>query len=252
MKYTLIEMVQRILESMDSDEVNSYSDTPESLAVANILKECYFDIVGEHEFTEHQGLFQLTASGDNLKPTYMTVPSNVADIYKISYNVETGAEPKWRDMNFVTFDEFIRRTNSGDVDNTNVDTQTLTIDGISLVTKIYNDRDPEFYTSPNDSDIIFNAYDSSKESTLQTSKTLGTGLLIPTWTMSNTFTPDLDARQFQLLLQAAKAQAFVELKQIQNPKAETKERRNKILALKQKDTVDNRSQKQRYTGYGRK
>jgi hypothetical protein len=46
-KYTLLELTQRILESMDSDEVDSIEDSPESLAVANIIKECYFDILGK-------------------------------------------------------------------------------------------------------------------------------------------------------------------------------------------------------------
>ena len=51
------------------------------------------------------------------------------------------------------------------------------------------------------------------------------------------YVPDLDARQFQLLLQASKAQAFYELKQVENPKAEKKERKNTILAQRTKANV---------------
>lgn len=52
MNYTLLDMVQRILEAMESDEVNNYDDTPESLAVANIIKEVYYDIISTLDIPE--------------------------------------------------------------------------------------------------------------------------------------------------------------------------------------------------------
>ena len=51
------------------------------------------------------------------------------------------------------------------------------------------------------------------------------GALEPAWTMSDTFTPDLDANLFPLLLNEAKSLAFVEIKQSSNPKAEQYARR---------------------------
>lgn len=80
MKYTLIELVQRILESMDSDEVSDISQTPESLAVANIVKECYFNIISGLDLPESKGIFQLDASTDSAKPAIMTLPSNGLDV----------------------------------------------------------------------------------------------------------------------------------------------------------------------------
>lgn len=50
MKYTLLELTQRILESMNSDEVNSIGDTEESMTVANIIKESLF--LFEHNLVE--------------------------------------------------------------------------------------------------------------------------------------------------------------------------------------------------------
>ena len=68
MRYSLIELVQRILESMDSDEVDSITDTVESLAVANIVKECYYDIISNLDLPERKDIFQLDGSGDSTKP----------------------------------------------------------------------------------------------------------------------------------------------------------------------------------------
>ncbi len=51
------------------------------------------------------------------------------------------------------------------------------------------------------------------DTTLQTSKTLCYGQIIPTFTLEDSFIPDLDDTQFPLLLNEAKAIAFVELKQ---------------------------------------
>lgn len=53
----LIEYVQDILSSMDSDEVNSISDTVESMQVATILKNCYEELVANIELPEEYTLF---------------------------------------------------------------------------------------------------------------------------------------------------------------------------------------------------
>ena len=38
MRYNLLEMVQRVLAAMDSDEVNSITDTAESVQVALLIE----------------------------------------------------------------------------------------------------------------------------------------------------------------------------------------------------------------------
>ena len=60
----LIEYVQDILSSMDSDEVNSISDTVESMQVATILKNCYEELVANIELPEEYTLFHLDSSSD--------------------------------------------------------------------------------------------------------------------------------------------------------------------------------------------
>src|SRR6266550_2206168 len=96
MKYTLLDMTQNILSRMSSDEVNSISDSPESLQVANIIKNKYFDIVNRVNLPEHDQLLQLDPSIDATSPVLMYVPDGVADLKWLKYfdtNVLDGVTP---------------------------------------------------------------------------------------------------------------------------------------------------------------
>lgn len=252
MRYTLLEMTQRILESLESDEVNSIDDTEEAYTVANIIKECYFEIIGRHDLPEKQDIFQLEASGDNTKPTYMSVPDFVVSLERVKYNNDTSANPTWYDVEYLQFEDFLNMNGALDVDATEVGSMNITnSQSQTFLFKFRNDRVPTYYTTFDDRGLLFDSYDSGANTTLVGSKTMCWGQIVPTFTMSDTYTPDIDPRQFQLLLQAAKAQAFVEIKQIENPKAEKKERRNEILAQRTKHTVDQKAGS-RYRRYGRK
>lgn len=252
MRYTLKAMVDRILESMGGDEVNDIADTTESLAVANIIKECYFEIISEIEPKETEGLFHLDASGDDLKPTLMFLPSTVSNIQWLKYNIgDSVLDPNFRDLCYLSLPDFIQYTNGLDPDETWVGVETIEIEGQDFIFKFRSDESPRYWTSPNDQTLIFDAYDSTYETTLTSSRTYGYGGLVPTFTMTDAFVPQLDPRQFQLLLNAAKAQAFVELKQTTNEKAERKERRHRILGYKTQDNTDPRTAVQKRKGYGR-
>lgn len=251
MRYTLIEIVQRILESMDSDEVSTIAQTPESLAVANIVKECYFDIIGKLDFPDHQGIFQLDASGDNTKPVLMSLPSNALEILTLRYNDNTVSDPNLYSVQFLPLNDFIDMVSSFNTSDTNVGSFSETINGGTFTFKYQNDKHPAYYSSYDDRSIIFDSFDESVDTTLQSVKTYCFGGITPTFTMSDTYIPDLDARQFQFLLQEAKAQAFQELKQVENPKAERKARDNRLLAQRTKHAVDKRTALQKITRYGR-
>jgi hypothetical protein len=252
MRYTLLELTQRILESMDSDEVSSIDDTVESLAVAHIVKECYFNLVGKLDFPEQEDIFQLTGSGDSTKPCVMYLPQDVLDLNRVKYNSSTVGDPVWYDLQYQTLDQYLDQMSSLDIDDDNVGAMTLVENGQTFTFKYRNDQLPNFYTSFNDRTILFDSYSATANTTLVGTKTMCYGAVEPTFTMEDTHTPDLDPRQFDLLLNAAKAQAFVELKQIQNPKAEIKERKGEINAQRTKHAIDRRTGSQTYRGYGRK
>lgn len=252
MRYTLKELVDRILESMGSDEVNTIADTTESLAVANIIKECYYEIISEIEPKESEGLFHLDASTDDLQPTVMHLPQEVSNIKWLKYNTgESLLDPNFRDLCYLSLSDFLNYTDGLDPDETWVGSQEVEIAGQTFVFKYRSDQSPNYWTSPDDHTLIFDQYDSTYETTLTSSRTYGYGGLIPTFVMEDTFVPKIDPRQFQLLLNASKAQAFVELKQTTNDKAERKERRHRILGYKTEDNTDPRGPLYKKKGFGR-
>ena len=122
MRYTLLELTTRILESLESDEVDSISDTEEAMTVANIIKECYYEIIGRVDLPEKEDIYQLQASGDNTLPTIMYLPSFAIDLKKLKYNSDETTGPAWYDVRFIPFEEFLNMTSALDTDATNVDT----------------------------------------------------------------------------------------------------------------------------------
>lgn len=78
-------MTQDILSAMSSDEVNSISDTTESLQIATIIKQKYFDIINRVDLTDHDQLLQLISSNDPTQPVLMYVPDGVANLKWIKY-----------------------------------------------------------------------------------------------------------------------------------------------------------------------
>lgn len=221
MKPTLLDIVQRILSAMDSEEVNSINDTVEAQQVALVVQECYEQIASRGNLPEHYTVFQLDPSLDPDIPITMSLPAGIDNLLWIQYNKTIdGSNYEFDDVAWLEPKEFLARTKGLDTSLANVATATLDIRDYTLQIRYETDRDPDFYTSFDDRTLVFNSFNSDYDTTLQSSKTQGYGLIIPTFTLSDNFVPDLDHQQFVLLINEAKALAFAELKQVAHAKAE--------------------------------
>lgn len=254
MKMTMLEMVQNIMSALDSDEIDSITDTVEGEQVAAVIRDTYWQLVENRLIPEHKELFQLTDAGATAK-VYMLVPTTVSKIDWIKYNViESGGS----NNNFVTIpykepEEFIEilvaRTNSDS------DVVSATDPNSSIALDMFeNDKRPEFWTSFDDEYICFDSYDATVDASgLVGSKTLCHGVIIPTFTITNSvtdaFTPDLDDNLFPLLLAEAKSTCFTTIKQTANAKIEKQARDQKVfsqndrqrtIAAQKKDTTPTR------------
>ena len=251
MKYTLLEMTQMILSSLDGDEVNSISDTVESSQVAGIIKTSYYDIISSLDLPEHKDLFELLATSSDT-PIVMTKPTNITDIEWVRYDYYTTGDPhhEFLPVAFTDLQTFLDMSYALDPADDNVETCNLNTNGSdTLVLNYRNDAHPKIYTSFDDNTILFDSYDAEEDAFLQKTKTQCFGSFIPEWDASDSFIPDLDAKQFTLLLNEAKAQAFIELKQAANPKAERRARRGWVQGQRTKNNVN---KSVTYRGYGRK
>lgn len=218
MKFTLLSMTQDILSSLSSDEVNSIGDTTESLQIANIIKQKFFDIINRVDLPNLEQLIQLDSSLDAASPVVMTVPDSTGDIKWIKYfdsstsglNTSNG----FTDVQILPNLEFINKVTHFNPDEDDVDSFEFS-ENSSKTYKLYyfTDRTPRCCTIIKNYWVIFDSYDNTLENTLQSSKTMCLGRTIPVFRMEDSFVPDLAEDQFQLLFNESKALAFYELKQ---------------------------------------
>jgi hypothetical protein len=208
MKMTLLDMVQNILTAMNSDAVNSISDTIESEQVAMTVKDVYMKMCATREIPVHLANVEMLASGSLQRPTVLKIPDNVEDILELSYNDKP--------LKFLYPDEFSYMMRNR-VESTIVEKIT---DGVGYVFKIYVDRDPEYYTTYDDKELFFDAYDKTKSDTLLASNSLAYVELFPSFEMVDDYIPDLPSHMFPYLLEAAKSLSFVNVKQMPNAAVE--------------------------------
>lgn len=242
MKYTLLDMTQTILSSMDSDEINSINDNQESLQVATIIRTVFFDIKARSDLPEHYDTFELESSSDPIKPTLMYIPDYIERVNWIKYN-QIGSEDTDQDYNtlsFLKFPEFLKRMYQLKESESNVGSYDIIKDGDSFTVLYVNDKAPQFYTVYADRNVLFDSYDSTVDNILQKNKTLCYGPKSVNFVLEDAFIPDLDEDQFPLLLNEAKALAWFEMKQQPHVKAEQNARRNWVHLQKNKT---------RYKGY---
>jgi hypothetical protein len=363
---TVLTMVQNILSRMSSDEVNSIGDTPESLQIAQILQNKYYDIVARGSLTIDETLFQLNPSDSNSIPVTMTLPAGVSRLDWLQYfdtnpldntqvsqfgsfshglNVDIVSSVAWtttsstsvtipsipsgtisfvvassslptkvgqlvqatsgsnsiignvaqyvgttlvltvtnvvgsgtfsswiissinvpnvppgyKYVDIVPIDYFLDIINRFDITSTNVKSYTFN-DGLSTFNFRYRiDHTPTMCTVIQNNWVIFDALDVTQDSTLQASKTMAFGQIVPVFLLQDSFVPKLDDQQFPLLLNEATSLAFYELKQQTHIKADEEIKRQWAVAQKTKsksnrpnyfDQLYNMGRVPRTGGYG--
>jgi hypothetical protein len=246
MKKTLLEIVQDILNDLDSDTVNSISDTEESDQVTDIVIQTYFDLISDRVVPEHFETFRLDAAADATRPTHLILPDDVSTMQKFWYNKTLTTKKEFKEIYYKDPLAFLEFVNSRTSDATDI-TISLSIDN-SVELLVFNDRHPAYYTSFDNKYIVCDAHKSTLDTTLQQSKTMAYGEVIPTVTRSDAFVFDFESKYFPYLTAEAKSRAFSVTHKTLDQKTEQVARRHKSFIQKEKYRIETGNSR---TTYGR-
>lgn len=230
---------------MNSDNIDSITDTVESLQVASTIKDTYFNMINTLGIIpENKQLIQLWPLADLTRPTNLIIPDNVININIFRYNCSYQNLIEYGELQYTTPEEFLRRTythasNASDV------IEVFDVNApVPLL--IQNNKMPNFWTSFDDKNIICDSYDASIESTLQENKTACWAQLEPQWSQTDLFVPSLDSHLFPILLADAKSLCFVNLKEIENPAVDKIARKQWVFVQNKKSKTGFKNQSADY------
>lgn len=247
MKMTLLEIVQDILDSMSSFDVNSITDTLESTQVASIVRGAYYDIIQLRDWQYLKRLMQLDTTSTST-PTHLKIPDNIKRVDNIAYNVKklVGDRDDYRVLRYLEPEQFLAMSNGLNSTAANVDSVT-DFGGATILVR--NNKQPEYWTSFDDVYVVCDSYYSTLDNNLQNSKTRAMVVKSPSWTHDDNEYPDLPEEAFPYLVNEAKSRAWLELRGIPHEKAEQSANRHR-RAMSQRAWQLNSGDKRRT--YGRK
>ncbi len=199
MKKTLLEITIDVLNAVDGDEINSISDTVESLQIAGDIQTVYYDIIGRKDWQFLRALRTLGSVSDSAKPTHLLVPEHVSKMETLLYNKRKLGNDRnfYKPVHFKYPDEFLLYVNGRD--NTAVNYQEVVdVNGVSFT--IRNDAHPTYFTSFDDKYIVMDNFDSALENTLQGQYTQALLFTHPVWEVKDEFVPELPAEMFSMLI----------------------------------------------------
>lgn len=247
MKYTLLEIVQDVMNDMSSDDVGSISDTEEAIQIAQIAKTTYFEMIARRDWPHLSKFSVLQSVSDSLKPTHLKVPENVSRLEWFKYNKKKLDETRnrYQEMVYKHPDVFIKDTNDRNLDKGNI-VEVVDFGGASL--QIRNDIQPTYFTSFDEEFIVLDSYDNTVENTLQGPNTQVRVYTTPVWQVLDNFVPDLPMEAFPALIAEVKSVAVFKLDREIDTKSEQQSTRQQKRLSMQSWVVNGGV---RYPNYGR-
>jgi hypothetical protein len=164
----------------------------------------------------------------------MRIPENVSDIEWVKYDVRNDpvGDKAYVDIPWKSPKDFMEICNGrASTDTTN---NLVVLYNANTPIVISTISRPSCWTSFDDEYIVFDAYDSDVDTTLQASKTQAFGHIREEFTQDDNYVPDLPENLFSYLSAMAESRAFAQLKQAINPKSEQREDRMRVRTQRNK------------------
>lgn len=249
-KLTMLQIVNKTMEALNLDEINSISDSPDAEQIAQIAQSSAYELLNQSDWPFTIRYTALESVADGARPNYLRIPDTVTRIDYIKYD-NTNPDNAVEGVDLVEIDdiewlppqEFIsmclKRNSQTDAVQSVED-----FDGATLL--IYNDRGPSYWTSFDDEYIVFDAVDLGIESTLQGTKSQVFGKTVEDIVISDTFQLDAPAHFFSTWLAETISTAFIYMKQEASPKDEQRARRGLAVLRRNASRTDNNDGKVKY------
>lgn len=222
MARTLNYTVQRVLEKLNLDPINSIDDTEDSVLVAREAESTFYDLLSRNTWPNQEQLIKVQSVSDTSNPTALKLGGNVDKINSIRYDISKASDkPEYRRITWLEPEDFLNMTYSRNPDLDNVDT----VDFFGTDLFIFNNRMPEYYTSFDNEYIVLDSYSKGISNTLVGDKTVCNGVVIPNWLTTDEFQIPLEDKFYPLYLSALTSACSVMLLNTQNPEEERRQMR---------------------------
>jgi len=249
-KLTLLQIVQKTLEALNLDEVNSISDSPDAEQVAQIAQDAYYDLLNQSEWPHTIRLEQLESIASSERPNYLRIPDEVTRIDDFKYDrTETDSDDLPVDLIQISTVkwcppvDFLRMTQARNTEIAEIRTIT-DFNGVRF--HIYQDRAPQFWTSFDDKYVVCDAFNSDVESTLQGNKSQALMKWIEDVVIADDTMISAPSHFFQTWLAETKSTAFIYMKQEVSAKDEQRARRGLAILRRNASRTDRDDGKVRY------
>lgn len=248
---TLLAIVQNIASALESDNVNSITDTVESYQIALEVQTAYYELLAALDIPSDDSLILLDGLGDTTKPNYLKIPTTVKEINWFKYDYRAnGVSGDYITIQYLTPEEFVSRMIGNQGTSTGLP-YTLVTDFSGAKLTVLSTQNPTFWTTFDNKYIITDSYNSTVDSTLQQSKSLCWGQNNLTFTLQDSYVPILDENLFPLLLAESKSACFANIKQMPSQKDEQRAHRQLIRAQNGFWKANQRKPYDRVPNYGR-
>jgi len=231
-QYTVLELVNDILNEGDMDPVDTWNETIESTQIGNLIETVFYEYHASNVIPAQMELANPTAAAGN---TYYTIPTDVMEIQWILLDDGTSSRKKLKHLEPKAFIDILDTSGTAVVDpNT----------GVSLEFNVTTD--PEYWTSFDDEYICINSYDTTPPAV--------TELLMyvrkePSITIADATIPDIPNDSIAHFNTEVKTRALYMLNLEINPLVEMKRRELAAIASRRNWVADG---KIRTANYGRK
>ena len=226
MSRTLLYTVQRVLEKLDLDEVNSINDTTDSILVAREAEDTLNDLFNRNEWPERYDLVSIESVSNTQNPTALRIPIDVSKRSSVRCETtESGASDReFCKLTQLSPEDFLDMTYSRRSSDDNV----IVADYNGLEILVYNDQAPTYFAVFDNEIIILDSFDNQVEATVQGSKTICRASTFPTFIMNDDYIIPLDLKTYPLYLSELTTACGVALNGDVN--VEEERRRNRAIS----------------------